>query len=85
MGVLQYLPRIKDLPDYRSTVDVEAIMEQSEEPEGLMLIMDAMNKTVVKGLDIADHIIEAKAKALLAKADDKVQSGDLETPDVEYR
>ena len=68
--------------DYRSTVDIKAILEQADEPEGLMLIIDAMNKTVVKGLDMAERIIEAKAQLMLNSINDKVASGSLDSPDV---
>lgn len=46
--------------DYRSTTHAEVTMNQGKTPEGLMLILDSLNKTTSKALEINQAIIQAK-------------------------
>ena len=76
----------KRASDYRSTTHADVKMTQAPTPEGLMLILDSMNKTTAKGLEINQQIIEAKLASLLeqAKQSDDVaiedKSGDGAAP-----
>lgn len=67
--------------DYTSTCDVEVIMKQGDPPEGLMKIIDALNETTAKGLELNGRIIEVEAQRLLDRVDSRDES--LYTPIVE--
>lgn len=54
--------------DYRSTTHAEVIMEQGETPEGLMLIIDSLNQTTSKALEINQAIIQSKYGAVAEQA-----------------
>ena len=55
--------------DYTSTCDVEVTMKQGEPPEGLMKIIDALNETTAKGLELNGRIIEVQATRLMNQVD----------------
>ena len=46
--------------DYRSTTHADVTMKQGAPPEGLSLIIDSLNKTTTKALEINQTIIQAK-------------------------
>ena len=54
--------------DYRSHVNAKVAMVQGEDPEGLSLLLDAVNKTVDTGLRINEALIGEEAKKLGASA-----------------
>ena len=55
--------------DYRSHTNAKLTMRQGEVPEGLSLIMDSLNQTTAKGLQINQELIGRKAQALGAAAE----------------
>ena len=64
--------------DYTSTCDVTVTMKQGDPPEGLQKIIDALNETTAKGLELNGRIIEVEATRLMNNVD---QGGDnLYTP-----
>ena len=56
--------------DYRSTTHAEVTMRQGSTPEGLMLIIDSLNKTVSKSLEINQTLIQKKSETLSISAED---------------
>ena len=58
----------KRTSDYRSTTHAEVTMNQAAPPEGLMLIIDSLNKNTTKALEINQALIAAKAPQLAADA-----------------
>lgn len=55
--------------DYTSTCEVEVTMKQGDPPEGLMKIIDALNETTAKGLELNGRIIEVQATRLMNQVD----------------
>lgn len=60
--------------DYTSTTHAEITMVQGEAPEGLMKIIDALNLTVVRGLELNAVLIEDQAVQLLEEAQDSSEA-----------
>ena len=61
--------------DYRSTTHAEVTMVQGKIPEGLSLIIDSLNKTTTKALEINQALIQSRSQGLAQAA--------IEAPDVE--
>ena len=61
--------------DYRSTTHAEVTMVQGKIPEGLSLIIDSLNKTTTKALEINQALIQSRSQGLAHAA--------IEAPDVE--
>ena len=53
--------------DYTSTTHAELIMEQGDPPEGLMKIIDALNLTTVRALELNADLVEIQAQKLIAE------------------
>ena len=64
--------------DYRSTTHAEVTMRQGSTPEGLMLIIDSLNKTTTKALEINQAIIQSKFGTI---AETAAESEDLAIED----
>ena len=62
--------------DYTSTTHAEITMVQGEAPEGLMKIIDALNLTVVRGLELNAVLIEDQAVQLLEEAQDSSETAE---------
>ena len=63
--------------DYRSTTHAHVEMGQGATPEGLSLIIDSLNKTTARALELNQAIIEAK---LPAAAEAAAKAGDAPSP-----
>ena len=59
----------KRASDYSSTTHVEVTMGQGEAPEGLMKIIDSLNATTVKALELNASLIEMQYRELVAASD----------------
>ena len=58
----------KRTSDYRSHTNAKLIMTQGDTPEGLALILDAMNQTVATRLEINKSLAQRKAGEISPKA-----------------
>lgn len=67
----------KRTSDYRSHTHAHVEMGQAETPEGISLILDSLNKSTSKALEINQAIIQAKIDAVAGEA---VKSGDAPKP-----
>ena len=67
----------KRASDYRATTDVHVSFKQGQVPEGVARIVDSVNKTVTKALEINERLIELRAQQLHAAVDAAQASGEL--------
>jgi hypothetical protein len=67
--------------DYRATTEVHVSFKQGQTPEGVSRILDSVNGTVAKSLEVNERLIDAKSRQLMGVVDNAIGEGGV-TEDV---
>ena len=61
--------------DYRATTEVHVSFKQGETPEGVSRILDSINGTVSKSLEVNERLIDARSQQLMGVVDEALDRG----------
>ena len=67
----------KRTSDYRATTDVHVAFKQGETPEGVSRLLDSINSTVSKSLEINEKLVDAKSRKLIGAVDEAIDTGNI--------